>query len=68
MPSGRIAQAGAQSRIGARVHDEIASGFHQLAERRGVSVTTVIREALYDYVALELDMHLEPLATTYARK
>lgn len=68
MPSGRIAHAGATSRIGTRVHEEVATGFQQLAEQRGVSLTTVVREALYEYVAVELGLNLEPMATTYNRK
>jgi hypothetical protein len=51
-----------------RVHNEVADGFRAIAARRGCSVATVVRDAMYEFVNAELGLSLEPLATTYNRK
>jgi hypothetical protein len=51
----------------ATVHEDVAAGIKHIAAERGVSIRTVTREALYEYVARQLGMELDAPVTTYTR-
>ncbi|MDX2390695.1 ribbon-helix-helix domain-containing protein [Streptomyces sp. DK15] len=51
------------------VHIEVEKALKREAEERGVSISTVLREALYDYASKHLGVSAErPPATVYIQK
>ncbi|MFI0143846.1 CopG family transcriptional regulator [Streptomyces globisporus] len=56
-------------RVETTVHDAVAEAFKQDARDRGVSISTVLREALYEYAQDFLGVQVEaPRPTAYAQK
>ncbi|MDW8804275.1 hypothetical protein P1P68_05585 [Streptomyces scabiei] len=51
------------------IHPEVLEAYKRDAKERGVSIRTVLREALYDYAREFLGVDLDDApATTYASK